>query len=46
MRKCRHCMPNFEGIQSFFEEQHYQLRSLEEYMQHLMQMEDAASEHL
>ncbi|CAH3155489.1 unnamed protein product [Pocillopora meandrina] len=46
MRKCRHCMANFEGIQSFFEEQHFQLRSLEEYMQHLMQMEDAASENL
>ncbi|RMX46801.1 hypothetical protein pdam_00025133 [Pocillopora damicornis] len=46
MRKCRHCMANFEGIQSFFEEQHFQLRSLEEYMQHLMQMEDAACENL
>lgn len=45
-RKCRHCMAAFEDMQCLFMEEDFQLRSMENHMQQLLRMENAASENL
>ena len=45
-RKSRHCMVNFQDMQSFFVEDAFQLRDIENHLQQLAEIENAASEDL